>query len=113
MCVWGGACVHVCVRIFHCCIITCVLCTITEQSVDHIIITLSLLCYTEAKSAVIRRMQSNLEGWEKQLQEICDKKEKNGQCVCPLHRPASTRLQSSHSYIWHSSSFTTEQTLSR
>lgn len=33
----------------------------------------------EAKSAVIRRMQNNLESWEQQLKEICDKKAKNGE----------------------------------
>ena len=32
----------------------------------------------EAKSATIRRMQGNLEDWNKQLKEIMDKKEKDG-----------------------------------
>ncbi len=45
---------------------------------------------TEAKSQTIRRMQSNLEEWDKQLQEICEKKTKNGQSqtallYCAMH----------------------------
>ena len=32
----------------------------------------------EAKSVTIRRMQSNLEEWDRELQEICKKKAKNG-----------------------------------
>lgn len=33
---------------------------------------------TEAKSATIRRMQNNLEDWNKQLKEIMEKKERDG-----------------------------------
>jgi len=35
----------------------------------------------EAKSVTIRRMQSNLEEWDRKLQDICDKKAKNGEFV--------------------------------
>lgn len=37
-----------------------------------------VLC-TEAKSQTIRRMQSSLETWDKQLEEIALKKSHNGQ----------------------------------
>lgn len=33
---------------------------------------------TEAKSATIRRMQNNLEDWNKQLEDIMEKKERDG-----------------------------------
>lgn len=33
---------------------------------------------TEAKSATIRRIQNNLEDWNKQLEEIVEKKERDG-----------------------------------
>jgi len=36
--------------------------------------------FLEAKSATIRRMQSNLEDWDQQLQDICNKKATNGMC---------------------------------
>ena len=39
----------------------------------------------EAKSATIRRMQSNLEEWNKQLQDICETKTKTGKVATPKH----------------------------
>lgn len=36
---------------------------------------------TEAKSQTIRRMQSSLETWDKQLEEIAVKKSHNGQLI--------------------------------
>ena len=39
---------------------------------------LAKIFFAEAKSQTIRRMQSNLETWDKQLEEIVQKKTQNG-----------------------------------
>ena len=36
------------------------------------------MCSVEAKSVTIHRMQNNLQEWDKQLKEIMEKKEQNG-----------------------------------
>ena len=43
-----------------------------------IIATMLCTLYAEAKSQTIRRMQSNLETWDKQLEEVLHKKARNG-----------------------------------
>lgn len=40
-----------------------------------------ILCFLEAKSAVIGHMQQKLEDWDQQLQDIVAKKKKNGKKV--------------------------------
>ena len=49
--------------------------------------------FTEAKSQTIRRMQGSLETWDKQLEEIVQKKTHNGRHQhCMMHKLLSVTL---------------------